>query len=246
MEGNLLRLSIVIPCYNESKNIPFILERARSVIDRDDIEIVLVNNGSTDDSRLILDQNLPSCRVARVVEVEVNKGYGFGILAGLAESRGEFLGWTHADMQTDLGDVVTAFDIIESRGRSPNIYVKGRRTGRSAFDTFFTVGMSVFESLYLSTPLWDINAQPNVFHRRFFKSWRNPPYDFSLDLFALYSARKQGLDIVRFPVRFPERIHGQSKWNTGPKAKWKFITRTLNFSVTLKRDLSRWSSLPIE
>ena len=70
----------------------------------------------------------------------------------------------------------------------------------------------------------------------FFETWKNPPRDFALDLYALYMARKANLNIVRFDVLFPERQHGQSHWNNGSlKAKWKFIKRTLDFSVKLKR-----------
>ena len=58
---------------------------------------------------------------------------------------------------------------------------------------------------------------------------------FSLDLFAVYTAKKAGLSVMRFPVLFPERIHGQSKWNNeGMKSKWKFIKRTLQFSKRIK------------
>ena len=45
-----MKLSIIVPCYNESKNIPIILERFAAIINREDIEVVLVNNGSTDNS----------------------------------------------------------------------------------------------------------------------------------------------------------------------------------------------------
>ena len=85
--------------------------------------------------------------------------------------------------------------------------------------------------------LHDINAQPNIFHRSFFESWDNPPHDFSLDLYALYMAKKRKISVVRFDVLFPERIHGTSSWNTGFAAKKKFIKRTLDFSSKLKKRL---------
>ena len=42
----MIKYSIVIPCYNEEKNIPLILENFNNVIQRDDIEVLFVNNGS--------------------------------------------------------------------------------------------------------------------------------------------------------------------------------------------------------
>ena len=97
--------------------------------------------------------------------------------------------------------------------------------------------MSIFETIYLNTKLWDINAQPNIFHRSFFKDLAEIPNDFSLDLFLLYIAKKKGYKILRFNVFFPPRLHGESKWNTGFKSKLKFIKRTIDFSSKLKRRL---------
>jgi polyisoprenyl-phosphate glycosyltransferase len=233
-----MKLSIIIPCYNEEKNIPLILSRFNSVITRKDIEVILVNNGSTDDSDKVLKTELPKYSFARTVKVDVNQGYGFGILTGLRAAKGLFIGWTHADMQTDPSDVLKALDIIESKRSDSLLYVKGKRKGRPVFDQFFTFGMSVFESFYLKAILYEINAQPNIFHRSFFTSWKNPPFDFALDLFVLYSAKKSRLTLVRFPVKFPERIHGTSSWNNGLKSKWKFIKRTIDFSKKLKKDMN--------
>jgi hypothetical protein len=50
-------------------------------------------------------------------------------------------------------------------------------------------------------------------------------------------AKKKGLNVIRFDVIFPERLHGESSWNTGLASKWKFIKRTLDFSVKLKKEL---------
>ena len=229
-----MKLSIVVPCYNEEQNIPLILERFGEIIERDDIEVILVDNGSTDGSAQVLTKLLPAYTFARTVKVEVNQGYGYGILQGLKECRGEYIGWTHADMQTDPADILKALGIIEEeRGL---VFVKGNRKGRPLFDVFFTAGMSLFETCYLHKKLYDINAQPNIFPKVFFDGWEHPPYDFSLDLYALYMARKKNLKVVRFPVLFPERIYGESKWNTGLQAKWKFIKRTIDFSVNLKKN----------
>lgn len=233
----MTKLSVVVPCYNEAKNIPLILEKFDRVMKRNDVEVILVNNGSTDDSQQIMEQLVPQYAFARIVKVEVNQGYGYGILSGLREAHGEYIGWTHADMQTDPYDAIKALDIIEQKGSPQPIYVKGDRKNRPLFDQLFTTGMSIFESVYLQEKLHDINAQPNIFHRTFFESWEAPPFDFSLDLYALYQARKQKLDIVRFDVIFPERVHGESSWNNGLKAKYKFIKRTLDFSKKLKGEL---------
>lgn len=232
-----MKLSIVVPCYNEEENIPLILKRFDEVIKSNDVEVILVNNGSTDNSSEVLTDLLPTYSFARTVLVPVNQGYGYGILQGLKSAKGDFIGWTHADMQTDPADVLKALDIINNSA-DKNIYVKGNRKGRPAFDEVFTWGMGVFETIYFKTPMYDINAQPNIFPKSFFESWKNPPYDFSLDLYAVYMAKKSGLSIVRFPVLFPERIHGKSKWNTdGFKSKWKFIKRTLQFSRQLKKEI---------
>lgn len=232
-----MKLSIVVPCYNEADNIPLILERFDEVIKTDEVEVILVNNGSTDNSAVVLDELLPNYSFARTVFVPVNQGYGYGILQGLNAAEGDYIGWTHADMQTDPADVLKALDIINN-SKDKNIYVKGNRKGRPAFDQFFTWGMGIFETIYFKTHMDDINAQPNVFPKGFYEGWDNPPYDFSLDLFAVYTAKKAGLLIVRFPVLFPERIHGESKWNNeGLKSKWKFIKRTIQFSKELKRRL---------
>lgn len=233
-----MKFSIVVPCYNEAKNIPLILEKFKSFLKRDDVEVVLVNNGSIDNSQEVFNTLLPLYPFARVVNLSLNQGYGFGITTGLREAKGEFVGYTHADMQTDPEDVLKALKIIEKQENPKNCYIKGDRKGRPFFDQFFTMGMSFFETVYLGTKLWDINAQPNIFHRSFFERIKDScPKDFSLDLYLLYMAQKNGFHVIRFDVVFPPRIYGESHWNTGLMAKWKFIKRTFDFSFKLKRDL---------
>ena len=232
-----MKLSIIIPCYNEAKNIPLILEKFALCIKDEDFEVVLVNNGSTDDSSDVLWRLLPKYPFARTILVPINQGYGYGILQGLRTAKADFVGWTHADMQTDPSDVIKAYHILEKENWNKILYIKGNRKGRSLFDQLFTSGMSIFESIYLGKKLYDINAQPNIFSRQFFESWQNPPDDFSLDLYALYMARRAKLDVRRIEVVFPPRIHGESHWNNGSlSAKWKFIQRTLNFSKKLKKE----------
>jgi hypothetical protein len=232
-----MKLSVIVPCYNEEKNIPLILEKFNEVIKRDDIEVLLVNNGSTDNSKSVMDRLVPKFTFARVVTVETNQGYGYGITSGLNKAHGEFIGYTHADMQTDPTDVLKALEIMEKQEKPEKCYIKGDRKGRAIFDQFFTMGMSAFETIYLGEKLWDINAQPNIFHKSFFKNLTNIPKDFSLDLYLLYTAQKQGLEVIRFDVIFPNRIHGKSSWNSGLASKWKFIKRTIDFSLKLKKDL---------
>lgn len=110
-----MRLSIVVPCYNEEENIPPVLERFRRAIGPRDAEVLLVDNGSTDGSAGLLEKLLPDYPFARTVRVPVNQGYGYGILRGLKDAKGDFIGWTHADLQTDPADVMKAYDEPKKR-----------------------------------------------------------------------------------------------------------------------------------
>ena len=230
-----MKFSLVIPCYNEAANFPLLLERCKELTRYLDIEVMLVDNGSTDKSALVLENLLPQYPGCRSIRVEQNQGYGYGILTGLRAASGDILGWTHADMQTDPQDALRGLDLVEKYGS--NSFVKGRRYGRPLGDVAFTVGMSFFETVLLGKPMWDINAQPTIFSRTFFETWHDPPHDFSLDLYAYYQARCQRVEIHRFPVRFSERAHGVSHWNVNWAAKRKFIRRTVDFSLKLRKSL---------
>ncbi len=235
-----MKLSLIIPCYNEAANLPQLLERCVALGNDQNIEVILVDNGSTDSSPQVLQALLPNYSHCRSIRVPFNQGYGFGILSGLRAARGELLAWTHADMQTDPKDVLAGLAIYEGFKRNDiakdnDIFVKGQRIKRPVTEAIFTLGMSIFETLLLRTKLWDINAQPSIFSRKFFESWSNPPHDFSLDLYAYFAARKQGLSVHRFAVEFSERAHGVSHWNVNWIAKMKFIRRTIDFSIKLRR-----------
>lgn len=231
-----MKFSLIIPCYNEAKNLPLLLERCKALAAEPDVEVILVDNGSTDNSPQVLRDLLPGFPGCRTLRVEQNQGYGFGIVSGLRAAKGDILGWTHADMQTDPQDTLDGRSLFDKHGS--DIFVKGRRYGRPFADVVFTIGMSVFETVLLSKPMWDINAQPTLFSRAFFESWSMPPDDFSLDLYAYYQAQTQRIKVHRFPVKFGERAYGVSHWNVNWAAKWKFIRRTIRFSLQLRKKIS--------
>lgn len=228
-----MKVSLVIPCYNETKNLPALIDRCEELVNKQNVEVILVDNGSTDQSHVVI-QKYPFIKLVRVKE---NRGYGFGIIQGLKQASGDILAWTHADLQTDPQDLMRGLLSFKSSKNPEKLFVKGNRTGRPIFDNIFTFGMSLFETLLLRTLMWDINAQPTIFHRSFFQTWLQPPKDFSLDLYAYFLAKNSNMEVERFPVKFSKRLHGISNWNMNLAGKYKFIKRTLSYSFMLKRTL---------
>lgn len=232
--GGVYKLSIVIPCFNEASNLPILIKRCEDVFYKKSIEVILVDNGSTDNSHEIL-STYNRKEYIKSIKVENNMGYGYGILYGLRHASGEYVGWTHADLQTDVADVLKALKIIEIEDFDTTLFIKGKRSGRPLKDRFFTFFMSVFETLLLRKLMTDINAQPTIFNRKFFELWESPPHDFSLDLYAYFLAKKNNLSFRKISVIFSNRIFGLSSWNINWKQKIKFITRTLRYSFELKK-----------
>lgn len=236
-------LSIILPCYNEKDNLVALFERLDLLVKAsDEIEIVLVNNGSNDGSDIVFEQEVlsRSKEIFKIVHVKENKGYGFGILSGLRAAKGNVLAVTHADRQTDPMDVLKAYEIYRSKG-DLNLLVKGFRKNRKISEAVFSYGMGLLASIVLGSRLTEINAQPKLFSKSFFDTYENDaPNDFSLDLYLLYKAKKHG-QIIDFPVYFSKRVAGEAKGGSGSsfKVKWKLIKRSFSYIFELKRSLTK-------
>lgn len=204
---------------------------------RDGIQFVFVNNGSSDDTQIVLNQLLIQEKYSfgKSVVVSKNKGYGYGILKGLAQAEGQILAWTHADLQTDPNDVILAYEYYISELNANTCIVKGERKGRNIFDNIFTGGMSIISSIFLKQKLWDINAQPKIFHRKFMDNLKNAPHDFSLDLYLLFVANRINTPVKSFSVFFTNREFGVAKGGGTLLGKCKLIKRTLSFILELRR-----------
>ena len=234
-------LSLIIPCYNEELNIPLIFKRCSEILPKDvEMEIILVNNGSNDGTKKAIEEN---CKLYSqydsfiLCDVKENVGYGYGILKGLEQSTGKVLAWTHADMQTDPLDVIKAYQLYK-KYNDPTVFIKGKRLNRAIGPNFFTWGMSVIASFKLGVTLTDIGAQPKLFSRIFYEKYlkKDAPVDFSLDLYAMYFAKKFGR-IETIPVVFANRAFGEAKGGGSIKTRIKVTKRVLNFIFALSKKL---------
>jgi len=235
-------LSVIFPCYNESSNIVDIISSIKSALQgRNDVEIILVDNGSTDSTPNVIEQALQEehNKQFKTLRIEKNIGYGHGIMEGVRIASGEVIAWTHADLQTDPADVLEAYKIFVDHPEYPNCILKGRRVGRNPLDALFTAGMSLLSTTLLRVPLSDVNAQPKMFHRDFLEKLTESPTNFSLDLYLLFHARLRNFPILEYPVKFGKRLHGESKGGGSLKGKWKLIRRTLSYMLNLKYKLGR-------
>lgn len=228
-----MKLSIIIPCYNEEQSLNDLLNKCHEIIN-DEIEIIIVNNGSSDRTYELLKSRITHNSV-KVINIEKNIGYGNGILVGLNESKGQIVSWTHADLQTEPKDVLNAYNKYKSLLLKKEVIIKGERKNRSLFDSFFTFLMSIYTFLILRLWLFDINAQPKIFHRSFINNLKNPPIDFSLDLYLLYFFKSRKVKILSYPVFFANRQFGEAKGGGTIKGKWRLIIRTISYIHQLKK-----------
>jgi hypothetical protein len=224
---DLRKLGIVIPCFNEAENLPRLLSECEELVQNGDIQVVLVNNGSTDGSTELLNQI--NCAEILVLNLRDNRGYGGGILEGLRFLKTEYVGWIHADLQTSLSESLTMASAQSFE------FFKGTRTGRTFAERVLSAGMGAFCSTLFKTHLYEINAQPTLMKRSIYESWSDPPTDFSLDLYSLVAAKKAKAKIVRAEFKFEKRTHGHSSWNFGIKSRLGMILRTLRYSWSLYR-----------
>lgn len=102
-------LSIIVPVYNESATIAAVVDRLLTVPLPLDREIIVVNDGSKDGTRGVLDALPPRDGVLTVVHLPENRGKGFAVRTGFSRTRGTITAIQDADLELDpaqLADLV--------------------------------------------------------------------------------------------------------------------------------------------
>lgn len=109
-----MKYSIIIPCYNEMNNINNLIHRITPLQNIYDLEYILVENGSKDNSKAYFRDTVEGKYAAiKVVYVDINRGYGYGLQQGMKVAEGDYIGWIHADLQVPPEELMQFFDEIE-------------------------------------------------------------------------------------------------------------------------------------
>ncbi len=243
----MLEFELILPCYNESKSIENILRRTIYAAkefncDPSRFQLVLVENGSQDNSYQVMEQFKQSefSSWFRIVRVEKNQGYGFGIYTGLKSTTSLYTGWSHADQQCDPKDAFVALrKLKELQSTQPNTLVKGIRHGRSSKEKMVSRVFELFAYTIIGLRTYEINAQPKVFPRSLLDKCINPPTSFAFDLYVLYQAKKNGYTIETIPVEFPPRVHGFSNWAHNFFSRYKTILGMIRYMKELVKTEGR-------
>ena len=233
-----MKYSIIIPCYNERDNIDSLIKKIRPLQNEYNLEYILVENGSKDNSRGYFKSDIEGKFPNIVVSyVDENKGYGYGLQQGMKVASGDYIGWIHADLQMPPEELIQFFEEIDKHDDSEKLFLKGRRTNRSLFDRFFTNGQAVFNTCLFGIKLYDVGAIPVIFSRSLLDKVKidDMANDFSIELYVYKEAVRLGYQIIRFKVKLLNREKGNSSWNHGFKSKIMQSKIIFNDSIKIKR-----------
>ena len=155
MSNNLGKFSVIVPIFNEEKTIIKLLNRISETKKQGfDYEIIVINDGSTDNSLKLLEEN--KSLYDQLITYEKNRGKGYAVKKGLENSRGEYIIFQDADLEYDPVDfkkfekIFSDFDadgIIGSRFIYSN-YTRSHNILNKIANTFLTF---TFNLLYNST-----------------------------------------------------------------------------------------------
>ena len=242
-------VSIVIPCYNEEHclgtTIPPLVQAFQNV--GIGLELVVVDNGSTDQTGTIIDDLALRGLPIRKLTLERNQGYGVGILRGFELCRSRVVGFTHADGQVAPEDVVTAYRLME--GREDRVLAKVRRRFRQDSMKRKVVSI-IYNGLMQVVFGWlgviDINGSPKFLSRNNLIAMRLVSHDWFLDPEIVLKAKSLGLRAIEIDVEGHSRNGGIS--HVRPSAIVEFIKNILRYRIggyyrTWKRSLSEASAV---
>lgn len=205
-------LSVVIPAYNEEQRLGATLDELRSFIESSSmsIEVIVVDDGSTDNTAGIVDSFCRSVKFCRCLKQPVNMGKGAAVRAGMLNALGDLVLFTDADGSTPIVEVHRLISVIrQEEGASIAI------GSRAMFASDTRIRARIFRKVIGRIFNFFVNllAVPNIKDTQcgfklFKKSIVSPLFEkqkfprFSFDLEVLWRARNLNLKVVEVPINW--------------------------------------------
>jgi dolichyl-phosphate beta-glucosyltransferase len=203
-----LELSVVVPCFNEEQRLPSTIEKIERFLDarKTAYELILVDDGSADGTRKVMDAAAARNQAIRVEALAQNRGKGRALATGVAAARGRRVLVTDADLSTpieELPKLEAAVDAgagvaIASRA------VKGSRVevAQPIYRVLMGKVFNLIVQVVLLPGLWDTQCGFKLFRADI----AHPVFaalttdGFGYDPEVLYRAKKSGVRIAEVPV----------------------------------------------
>jgi len=211
-----MKLSVIIPVYNEVKNVEEILKRVQSTKLVD--EIIVVDDGSKDGTRDIL-ANLDGKKKVRVILHEQNQGKGAAVVTGMKAAKGDILLIQDADLEYDPRDYPTLLQPIEE-GLADVVY-GSRFLGAAHRVTMFwhqvaNKLLTFMTNILYDSILTDMETGYKVFKREVIEGMTIHSKRFNFEPEFTAKILKRKYRIFEVPITFNPR-----DYNDGKKIKLK-------------------------
>lgn len=203
-----MKLSIVIPAYNESKRLPPSLEEIYKWLKKQgrEWEIVIVDDGSTDDILKRLRELKKKIRDLKIISYKPNKGKGYATRKGMLAAQGDIIIFTDADLSTPIKE---AEKIIKELKKGADVVIGSRFTKgaevlataspmRNFMAKVFNRGVKVLLLYGPRDTQCGFKGFKKQSVRKIFKNIKSNSVLYDLEIFLL--ARKYGFKIVEIPV----------------------------------------------
>lgn len=211
-----IKLSVVIPAYNEAKNISGgALNKVYEYLSVQNYayEVIIVDDGSIDDTVKIIEKLISDMPEFRLIK-NPHGGKAITVITGLLECRGEIALFTDMDQATPIEEVEKFFPKFE-QGYDIVIGIRTGRKGAPLFRKFSAWGFSMLRNIILGLPFTDTQCGFKAFNRSsldgifpsLLKIWRTrktsgAAVNAGFDVEALYLAKQKGFKITEAGVNW--------------------------------------------
>ena len=201
--------SICMPCYNEAAVVQEVLEGALVVLPEflDEFEIVVVDDGSQDQTAAIVNQVAAEDSRVRLVQHEKNRGYGASVTSALRAARGELVFFTDGDGQFNLLDLPRL--LVESQHSD---VVVGYRYDRAdnAMRKFNAKGWNAIIRMLTGLRIRDLDCAFKLFPRRVIDRLQLEAEGACISAEIMVQCARGGVSIREVPVNHYPRAEGEA------------------------------------